>query len=50
MSLTPGERLGPYQILVLVGRAGMGELYSSTRVRRFTFLRPAQSRSVGPLT
>ena len=27
MSLAPGTRLGPYEILNLVGAGGMGELY-----------------------
>ena len=27
MSLTPGSKLGPYEILVLIGAGGMGEVY-----------------------
>ena len=30
MSLAPGTRLGAYEIIVLLGAGGMGEVYSAT--------------------
>ena len=33
MSLAPGSRLGPYEILTSIGAGGMGEVYRSRDLR-----------------
>src|SRR5262247_2511814 len=46
MVLTPGERLGPYEIVALLGTGGMGEVYRAhdARVRRDVAIKISSER------
>ena len=41
MALKPGDKLGPYEIISLIGKGGMGEFYKAedTRLQRFVALK-----------
>lgn len=41
MSLTPGTRVGPYEIVAVVGAGGMGEVYRAryTRLERIVAIK-----------
>jgi serine/threonine protein kinase len=49
MSLTPGTRLGPYEILVAIGAGGMGDVYRAkdTRLDRDVAVKILPAGSVG---
>src|SRR5579872_6898821 len=46
MALSPGDKLGPHEILVLVGKGGMGEVYRAhdTRVHRDVAIKVSAAR------
>jgi eukaryotic-like serine/threonine-protein kinase len=46
MPLTAGERLGPYEVLALIGAGGMGEVYKArdTRLDRTVAIKVSQER------
>jgi serine/threonine protein kinase len=48
MSLAAGDRLGPYEIIALIGKGGMGEVYRAhdPRLRRDVAIKVSPSGSV----
>ncbi len=46
MSLAPGTRLGPYEVLALIGAGGMGAVYKArdTRLDRIVAIKVSQER------
>jgi eukaryotic-like serine/threonine-protein kinase len=41
MALQPGDKLGPYEILALIGKGGMGEVYRArdTKLKRYVAIK-----------
>jgi hypothetical protein len=50
MALAPGARLGPYEILTLLGAGGMGEVYRArdTRLERTVAIKILSQLSFDP--
>lgn len=48
MKLAPGSRLGPYEIVALIGEGGMGEVWTArdTRLNRMVAVKRAQPRHI----
>ena len=48
MKLAPGVRLGPYEIVALIGEGGMGEVWTAcdTRLNRTVAIKRAQPRHI----
>ena len=51
MTLNPGARLGPYEVIALIGQGGMGEVYRArdTKLNRDVALKVLMRHS-GPNT